>query len=154
MCYFNPRAPRGARPLAFCCSCHSRYFNPRAPRGARPRQPPKRPRHIPISIHAPREGRDGRARWYTIPKSVFQSTRPARGATPYNSPAGLFYKPFQSTRPARGATRPSCLTPLFSSIFQSTRPARGATASRTEQAHLRFWISIHAPREGRDPRLK
>ena len=34
-----------------------------------------------ISIHAPREGRDGRAKWYTIPKSVFQSTRPARGAT-------------------------------------------------------------------------
>ncbi len=59
---------------------------------------------IQISIHAPREGRDG-----------------------------LYYKPdcgskeFQSTRPARGATAVKSVRPTLD-IFQSTRPARGATA--------------------------
>ena len=38
--------------------------------------------HIRISIHAPREGGDG-ARWLRIAsKRLFQSTPPARGATP------------------------------------------------------------------------
>ena len=36
----------------------------------------------PISTHAPLAGRDGSPKWYTIPKSVFQPTRPLRGATP------------------------------------------------------------------------
>ena len=56
---FNPRAPRGARrsrPTPATSS--TRYFNPRAPRGARlsPRLPLFS--RAPISIHAPREGRD------------------------------------------------------------------------------------------------
>ena len=55
---------------------------------------------------------------------------------------------FQSTRPARGATAAG-LNPVLSAIFQSTRPARGATQEMlSNTAHQR--ISIHAPREGRD----
>ena len=36
--------------------------------------------------------------------------------------------------------------------FQSTRPMRGATQSRTAKSSAR-WVSIHAPRVGRDFRL-
>ena len=34
-----------------------------------------------ISIHAPREGRDATAQVFSLARSKFQSTRPARGAT-------------------------------------------------------------------------
>ena len=59
--------------------------------------------HRAVSIHAPREGRDG-------------GTRPSRTA----------FSAFQSTRPVKGATSPS------------PSPPNAAT------------VSIHAPREGRD----
>ena len=56
---FNPRAPRGTRlfvipKFRFNHSC----FNPRAPRGTRPRRDPCDRTNIPVSIHAPRAGRD------------------------------------------------------------------------------------------------
>ena len=56
---------------------------------------------------------------------VFQSTRPARGATG-EALAPVAAKIFQSTRPARGATSQTTDS-NHDFIFQSTRPARGAT---------------------------
>ena len=56
-----------------------------------------------ISIHAPREGSDLKARGYKAFFHVFQSTLPVRGAT-----AGIDglikEEQFQSTLPVRGAT--------------------------------------------------
>ena len=78
---FNPRAPRGARLVCDPHSGRQHDFNPRAPRGARQRRTHGQLRGGGISIHAPREGRD----WVTITPDpndgTFQSTRPARGAT-------------------------------------------------------------------------
>ena len=55
---------------------------------------------------------------------------------------------FQSTPPARGATPPNrCGHP--STQFQSTPPARGATKTRLLKI-AKQKISIHAPREGGD----
>ena len=56
---------------------------------------------------------------------------------------------FQSTLPARGATPFSA--PFFISkiLFQSTLPARGATVTATS-TWGNAYISIHAPREGSD----
>ena len=88
-CYFNPRAPRGARLVKQCLhNCDSMYFNPRAPRGARlapcasgvnmatfqstcpARGTTYRVRvmkeNYPISIHVPREGHDGFSNLPTI----------------------------------------------------------------------------------------
>ena len=100
---FNPRAPCGAR-LCFSVKGGGEVnnFNPRAPCGAR-----------------------RRARWYTIPKSVFQPTRPLRGAT---------------SLVASGSV---------SIIFQPTRPLRGATGQEVNRC-LRYEISTHAPLAGRD----
>ena len=55
---------------------------------------------------------------------------------------------FQSTRPARGATSAGNWI-ITDEGFQSTRPARGATPAEIAVGII-FEISIHAPREGRD----
>ena len=105
-----------------------------------------------------------------VSASMFQSTRPVRGAT---FRATLITRPtqFQSTRPVRGATRHptylqlccdvsihapragrdsfSALKSLAISAFQSTRPVRGATEV-AKTAGIRDEVSIHAPRAGRD----
>src|SRR5207248_1699182 len=78
---------------------------------------------------------------------VFQSTRPARGATTAFIHLGDAFE-FQSTRPARGATPVSSLD-VCPFVFQSTRPARGATVAGVVLQGLGP-VSIHAPRAGRD----
>ena len=55
---------------------------------------------------------------------------------------------FQSTPPARGAT-PKRGAPVLARLFQSTPPARGATCTLALEIAICF-ISIHAPREGGD----
>jgi len=66
---------------------------------------------------------------------MFQSTRPARGAT-YLTGNAWYLVAFQSTRPARGATHEVNLHPE-PTVFQSTRPARGATcASVLSNVHI------------------
>ena len=57
-----------------------------------------------ISIHAPREGGDNRGYNLAEVSKQFQSTPPARGATPPNNSPEQAEKLFQSTPPARGAT--------------------------------------------------
>ena len=80
-----------------------------------------------ISIHAPREGGDGLITRRSKRLKLFQSTPPARGATINNHIV---------VNPCR---------------FQSTPPARGATIIAIGVPKL-FYISIHAPREGGDPK--
>ena len=102
-----------------------RYFNPRPPRGGRP-----------LFDHQ------------LFGTLEFQSTPPARGATP--SGAHRLCVPHHfNPRPPRGGRLylwPLCL-PAWA--FQSTPPARGATQLSDDRHHQPF-ISIHAPREGGD----
>ena len=103
----------------------SPHFNPRAPCGARRLHGgPRGPGRL-ISIHAPLAGRDPFKVKYRRYPTIFQSTRPLRGATEAAPKASLGF------------------------TFQSTRPLRGATANikRVYQDHE---ISIHAPLAGRD----
>ena len=101
---FNPRPPRGGRLAFLLFLLVRRHFNPRPPRG-------------------------GRLRVFTIAKHIvrFQSTPPARGATP-RSWAG-------------GTRRPSDFNP---------RPPRGGRQGLAQALTDRQMISIHAPREGGD----
>ena len=104
----------------------------------------------------------------------FQSTRPMRGATwrhDGNRGAVQCFNPrapcgarrfwrrrphsrqrFQSTRPVRGATTGS-ISAMTMAMFQSTRPVRGATG-HTLSGITFAWVSIHAPRAGRDSRSR
>ena len=123
-CYFNPRAPCGARPDAARLLAVPWYFNPRAPCGARLR-------------------RSVGLQWCI----QFQPTRPLRGATTTTSQAATWIL-FQPTRPLRGATL-FIFGQLNNKLFQPTRPLRGATsAQRDAKRDLR--ISTHAPLAGRD----
>ena len=102
----------------------SRNFNPRSPHGERRRSSRKA---------------------FSLKK--FQSTLPARGATPLQ-PVKSTKSRFQSTLPARGATNEE-MQRVRQKAFQSTLPARGATgAAGCESRHRK--ISIHAPRTGSD----
>ena len=79
------------------------YFNPRAPCGARPQWPSLTALTIVISTHAPLAGRDLGLTAATVGQTVFQPTRPLRGAT-HVLQLIRELKPFQPTRPLRGAT--------------------------------------------------
>ena len=81
-----------------------------------------------ISIHAPRVGRDAKSGYTLGEVTVFQSTRPVWGATTCILARPNTWRKFQSTRPVWGATE-----------------LAGYTAKPS-------FISIHAPRVGRDHR--
>ncbi len=82
---FNPRAPRGARRRSRSGTVSGRSFNPRAPRGARLRL--SRGLRVVVGFN-PRAPRGARRRLQTTRACcvMFQSTRPARGATGAGNP--------------------------------------------------------------------
>ena len=79
--------------------------------------------------------------------NLFQSTRPCeRDAvrSPWRQASSYF-----NPRAPRGARLQLMGFAPVSALFQSTRPAWGATAEIPNMA-IAAWISIHAPRVGRD----
>ena len=123
-----------------------------------------------ISIHAPREGGDLDAQLVARVDVVFQSTPPARGATPYNSVTyagmrhfnprpprgGRHYErhsqrhyPDFNPRPPRGGRPKGTDFSKISKKFQSTPPARGATVSGFAAHHRYPNFNPRPPRGGR-----
>ena len=147
------------------------YFNPRSPHGERLGIFWNLAIAVSISIHAPRTGSDYTFRCWLLRLGIFQSTLPARGATPRDgmgNPAGQrisIHAPRTGSdreSPAHGAglhyfnprsphgERPSSQPEHASGQqFQSTLPARGATRYHFFR-RLSNVISIHAPRTGSD----
>ena len=80
-----------------------------------------------ISIHAPHAGRDKVLLKYKETHLKFQSTRPMRGATGVSAPAPV----------------PDC--------YFNPRAPCGARQKLCKEIEKKSGISIHAPREGRDP---
>ena len=119
--YFNPRAPRGARLWNRRFVVTARNFNPRAPRGARP------------TLRRCWEGR-----------TVFQSTRPARGATfRHKGCPAIFRISIHAPREGRDHVRQSSLK--AAEEFQSTRPARGATTGAVRPLAAPWYFNPRAP---------
>ncbi len=146
--HFNPRTPRGVRPLIMDAFIANAQFNPRPPRGVR--------RTTGVYLGIPQR---------------FQSTHPARGAT-IGIPAGhnplLYFNPrtprgvrryltatldaqtsISIHAPREGCDESACGCSRPGGRFQSTHPARGATDFRLASDRA-VYISIHAPREGCD----
>ena len=119
-----PREGRDVRPGS--CTVRRTHFNPRAPRGARRQHRRQLKRRTKISIHAPREGRDATSALTCGTSRRYFNPRAPRGARPRIREYYYSGREFQSTRPARGAT------------------------FRSHSFSWYVWISIHAPREGRD----
>ena len=103
-----------------------------------------------ISIHTPREGSDEEEFCLLLPPLHFNPHSP-RGERRAMAEATYLQSIFQSTLPARGATPPG-ESDGGKRIFQSTLPARGATRNQCV-GFQRPHISIHTPREGSDLEL-
>ena len=79
-----------------------------------------------ISIHAPREGSDRGVVGVTEKRLEFQSTLPARGATPLQNKrmCGII---ISIHAPREGSDSLTLFSTASGQLFQSTLPARGAT---------------------------
>ena len=123
-------------------------FNPRPPRGGRQQVFCKLAFVGDISIHAPREGGDGAFSQYRESHRYF-NPRPPRGGRLKGITAGRHPLLFQSTPPARGATPSRFANCSTIYAFQSTPPARGATPGPRSQSSLCRFQST-PPCEGGD----
>ena len=145
---FNPRAPCGARRTITSRLIACINFNPRAPCGARQSRPAKASSFQDFNPRAPCGARPlfGGSRRCLF---LFQSTRPVRGATKpcYGQHRGIFA--FQSTRPVRGATGLHRGCTRTRKDFNPRAPC-GARRSLSGCLGHALFISIHAPRAGRD----
>ena len=123
---FNPRSLHGERPRIFRSCSHAKDFNPRSLHGERPLLGAA----LPVQIQ-------------------FQSTLPARGATPLSASKYGRVRYF-NPRSLHGERRAGCVAQPLDGRFQSTLPARGATTVSRAVSSLKQ-ISIHAPCTGSDP---
>ena len=146
---FNPRTPRGVRRPEPQRLKPMSDFNPRTPRGVRPPTKGIMLGGFFISIHAPREGCDSRCPQPELPKTQFQSTHPARGATRISTHCCVTCT-FQSTHPARGATSSPSSVDRWNEISIHA-PREGCDGRCWTMAWSSTVIPIHAPREGCDP---
>ena len=146
--YFNPRPPRGGRPVKPSSGKRGFQFQSTPPARGATCFCAGAPVFILISIHAPREGgdrtyfsrRQGQMHFNPRPPRggrlhvhhavhhvhIFQSTPPARGAT-NNGPQKAEELRISIHAPREGGDIPNCHTDDSEEEFQSTPPARGAT---------------------------
>ena len=144
---FNPRAPRGARPVEFCYLTFSSQFQSTRPARGATSSPCLTTIACKVSIHAPRAGRDSPPFGIANKRRCFNPRAP-RGARRDRPRPGGTAECFNPRAP-RGARPALILVQPIQGLFQSTRPARGATASGLA-GELGGLVSIHAPRAGRD----
>jgi len=101
----------------------------------------------PVSIHAPRVGRDPRSRGSLRPRKRFNSRAP-RGARPPLASGCPPVVLFQFTRPAWGATQRHHVQPDQKRV--SIHAPRVGRDNEFVPILERLCVSIHAPRVGRD----
>ena len=143
----STRPARGATDSRLARSTYTCHFNPRAPRGARLADNSRLHDFTDISIHAPREGRDNSLR-FCLSASLYFNPRAPRGARRTSIRRAAIAFLFQSTRPARGATVAALqIFPDDTISIHAPREGRDVSLMR---ARFCSSISIHAPREGRD----
>ena len=104
-----------------------------------------------ISIHAPREGGDVSFYAQEMALASISIHAPREGGDHLEGLQQQGEEIFQSTPPARGATTSSSRTFTTRSYF-NPRPPRGGRLIGRRSVLRRLGISIHAPREGGDPR--
>ena len=154
--HFNPRAPRGARRQLANQSAKRSIISIHAPHAGRDGAGVRVYRNYPgISIHAPHAGRDDRGVMQWHKSTLFQSTRPMRGAT------AARYLDLGADRHGRRGRRKLGLISIHAphagrddklkkkradlDEFQSTRPMRGATSSRRSTAWRISYFNPRAP---------
>ena len=167
---FNPRAPCGARPASALSSAKVvRFQSTRPMRGAtRPahqtHHPPRVSIHAPhtgrdlvgvedtvcreVSIHAPHAGRDPSQCSICDTRSLFQSTRPMRGATAcLLRRARKSHVSIHAPHAGRDLRDQRCMT--CAAGFNPRAPCGARLCDHHANADDRV-VSIHAPHAGRD----
>ena len=96
---FNPRSPHGERPRQRVTPPNAKGISIHAPRTGSDPCPNAHPNNRFISIHAPRTGSDPRAVRIVSRSVRFQSTLPARGATPLSRLLGVVIWNFNPRSP-------------------------------------------------------
>ena len=131
----STRPARGATNLTTVARSEKMDFNPRAPRGARPVVEYGKQYGFKFQSTRPARGATELLLVQHM-QQAFQSTRPARGATPCRC-RPLIVAAFQSTRPARGAT----LLRLFlqKPVAISIHAPREGRDSKSEQISLHIF---------------
>ena len=147
---FNPRTPRGVRPLCSSAPCASVVFQSTHPARGATHHHLCTDHQEGVSIHAPRAGCDISAKEQSNVRSSFNPRTPRGVRLPEALHRAPSERSFQSTHPARGATHQkapestdrTCFNPRTPRgvrrqtprkvqdrllQFQSTHPARGAT---------------------------
>ena len=107
---------------------------------------------LPISIHAPRVGRDGK-RGEAGRSGAISIHAPRVGRDAQTHPQLSLQSTFQSTRPVWGATGASRGSPCAGRHFNPRAPC-GARQAGKRLKYIAVLISIHAPRVGRDRALR
>jgi len=105
-----------------------------------------------VSIHAPRAGSDLADNRTAELAEWFQSTLPARGATPDQSAAAVCQA--VSIHAPRAGSDPSRMTPSQSAGGFNPRSPRGERLGATGELPRPCNVSIHAPRAGSDGRRR
>ena len=147
--HFNPRTPRGVRPVPSPTGWASLKFQSTHPaRGATPRRMVQN-RHGAISIHAPREGCDVQIGRRAQDDAKHFNPRTPRGVRRYLTATLDAQTSISIHAPREGCDESACGCSRPGGRFQSTHPARGATDFRLASDRA-VYISIHAPREGCD----
>ena len=149
--HFNPPAPRGAGPAASCGLLRPPAdFNPPAPRGAGRYRDDTDSARTHISIHPPREGRDGnkhKCRWTELQISI-HPPREGRDVDAFD-PCPQLIISIHPPREGRDYRRIFDTPPRKDISIHPPREGRDVLTC-PEKLPSR-WISIHPPREGRDP---
>ena len=99
---------------------------------------------VPVSIHAPREGRDKRGLVTGRAKSRFQSTRPVKGATDAGVVRGGAGD-VSIHAPREGRDWQTIWGSKQALKFQSTRPVKGATDIEASDAAQLAGFNPRAP---------
>ena len=128
-----------------------RSFNSRTPGGVRLDLHSIGGRVGEVSIHAPREGCDARARSLDELKLLVSIHAPREGCDQTKKDKSSEIECFNSRTP--GGVRRRSETQFWTEMeFQFTHPGRGATSGSIFSA-ASVAVSIHAPREGCDKRV-
>ena len=141
---FNPRAPCGARPAAARTPpCASGFQSTRPVRGATfPTEQLKS--CVPISIHAPRAGRDAHRTAHRPLRRDFNPRAPCGARLGLGVQLVDDDGHFNPRAPCGARRRPMAATSRTPS-FQSTRPVRGATAKESGNSDSNRNFNPRAP---------
>ena len=122
------------------------YFNPRSPRGERPLLLVNGILSDVISIHAPREGSDAGVLPPPVKVDLYFNPRSPRGERHKQRPDMPVVDNNFNPRSPRGERLYQLSSTEDEPQFQSTLPARGATRGRSRRSIFYFYFNPRSPR--------